>query len=165
MSFRALPHSLFRQFAVIFPRKSLTWSSFINCYHLITFLLFWHFSLQWFSWNSPAHKSLQTNGFPHLHVENHWFLQIAGKWLGTCCNLRSRRLFNMVLPAWEVLWRSCSSWVNFHQCRNCWFSTGKTRQKISPRLHTLYVQAYMGRAFTTKGPSTVDYPPSHKLTN
>ena len=22
---------------------------------------------------------LQTNGFPHFHVENHWFLQIAGK--------------------------------------------------------------------------------------
>ena len=29
--------------------------------------------------------------------------------------------------------------------------------KIFPRLHNIYVQAYMGRAFTVKGSSTVDY--------
>ena len=37
--------------------------------------------------------------------------------------------------------------------------------KILPRLHNIYLQAYMGRAFATKGPSTVGLFPLTKTNN
>ena len=71
----------------------------------------------------------------------------------------------MAQPTSEVNLRFFSSRTSIHQCRNTGSQWTDPDTKIFPRVTHLYVQAYMGRAFTTKGPSTVDYLPSRKLTN
>ena len=75
----------FRQFAMTYPGISLS----LNITHSI---LFFNTRYQWHPW-IPQIKWFYNKGFFTSRCENALFLQFAIKWLGTCCNLQSHRLF------------------------------------------------------------------------